>query len=480
MANSVTLDPQNWGEVRAIGHHMLDDMFDYIEHIRSRPVWQAMPAAVRSHLLTPLPEQGEGLAAVYGEFSQYVLPYALGNVHPGFLGWVHGGGTPVGMLAEMLAAGLNSNLGGRNHSALDIERQMVEWVRQIFDFPETASGLFLTGTSMANLVGLLVARTAALGPGSRENGVFETGQTLRAYTSRGAHMCIRKAMDMSGLGTNALRLIDTDRNHRMSITGLEESVRRDRQNGLRPFLVIATAGTVDVGAIDDLDAIYQFCRTEKLWLHIDGAFGALAKLSPELSPQLSGIEKADSIAFDFHKWAQVPYDAGFLLVRDAAAQLETFASPASYLRRDAAGLAAGSLWPCDLGPDLSRGFRALKAWFTLKTFGTTQIGAVITQCCDLARYLEARILAEPKLELLAPVQLNIVCFRYRSKNPDIFNRQLAIAIQESGLAAPSTTTINGQLAIRAAIVNHRTQRNDIDTLLDATLSLGATIGDARK
>lgn len=478
MADSFTLDPQNWDEVRAIGHHMLDDMFDYIEHIRSRPVWQAMPPSVRSRFLTPLPEQGEDIAAVYREFSQYILPYALGNVHPGFLGWVHGGGTPVGMLAEMLAAGLNSNLGGRDHSALEIERQMVEWVRQIFGFPETASGLFLTGTSMANLAGLLVARTVALGPESRENGVFETGRILRAYTSRGAHMCIRKAMEMSGLGANALRLIDTDGKHRMNIARLEESVQQDRRSGLRPFLVIATAGTVDVGAIDDLDAIHQFCCAEKLWLHVDGAFGALAKLSPELSPQLSGIEKADSIAFDFHKWAQVPYDAGFLLVRDATAQLETFASPATYLRRDATGLAAGSPWPCDLGPDLSRGFRALKAWFTLKTFGTAQIGAVIAQCCGLARYLEARVLAEPKLELLAPVQLNIVCFRHRSKNPDVFNRQLAIAIQESGLAAPSTTTINGQLAIRAAIVNHRTQRSDIDTLIDATLSLGATIRDA--
>ncbi len=215
------------------------------------------------------------------------------------------------------------------------------------------------------------------------------------------------------------------------------------------------------------------CRDEELWFHVDGAFGALAILSPELAPHLAGIEQADSIALDFHKWGQVPYDAGFLMVRDGEKHRDAFAAPAAYLRRETRGLAAGSSWPCDLGPDLSRGFRALKTWFTLKTYGTEKLGAVIARCCALARYLEARVVAEPRLELLAPAGLNIVCFRYRAGDADAVNGEIVINLQESGIAAPSTTVLDGRLAIRAAIVNHRTDVGDIDRLVAAVLEFGA-------
>jgi aromatic-L-amino-acid decarboxylase len=211
-----------------------------------------------------------------------------------------------------------------------------------------------------------------------------------------------------------------------------------------------------MGAIDDLRALSALCRDEKLWFHVDGAYGALGILSPEMAPRLAGLEQADSIAFDFHKWGQVPYDAGFLMVRDGTKHRDTFAAPAAYLRRETRGLAAGSQWPCDLGPDLSRGFRALKTWFTLKSYGADKLGAMIGRTCALARYLESRVLAEPRLELLAPAQLNIVCFRYRSIDADTLNAEIVADIHESGIAAPSTTTIHGNLAIRAAIVNHRT------------------------
>ena len=202
--------------------------------------------------------------------------------------------------------------------------------------------------------------------------------------------------------------------HRIDVAALRAQIAADREAGLTPFLVVGSAGTVDIGAIDDLAALSALCREEKLWFHVDGAYGALGILSPALAPRLAGIENADSIALDFHKWGQVPYDAGFLLVRDGRQHRDTFAAPAAYLRRETRGLAAGSSWPCDLGPDLSRGFRALKTWFTLKTYGTEKLGAVIARTCALAGYLEARILAEPRLELMAPVQLNIVCFRYRA------------------------------------------------------------------
>jgi glutamate/tyrosine decarboxylase-like PLP-dependent enzyme len=254
---------------------------------------------------------------------------------------------------------------------------------------------------------------------------------------------------------------------------LRAAIARDRDAGLAPFLVVASAGTVDIGAIDDLAAVASLCREEGLWFHVDGAYGALAILSPELAPRLTGIEQADSIALDFHKWGQVPYDAGFLLVRDGERHRDAFAAPAAYLRRETRGLAAGTEWPCDLGPDLSRGFRALKTWFTLKTFGTDKLGAVVARTCRLAKRLEARILAEPRLELLAPVNLNIVCFRYRADDADLVNGEIVADIQESGIAAPSTTVLDGRLAIRAAIVNHRTEERDIDALIAAVLRFGA-------
>lgn len=477
MANSDTdrtLDPENWEEFRAAGHRMLDDMLDYLEHLRDIPVWKPMPDHTRTRFRSSLPRKSATLPAVYQDFAQNVLPYALGNLHPGFMGWVHGGGTPVGMLAEMLSAGLNANAGGRDHSAIEVERQVIAWVREIFDFPDTASGLFVTGTSMANLLAIVIARNTALAGDFRKRGVG--GANLRAYTSSAAHGCIAKAMEVTGLGTDALRCISTDRRFRLDISELQTAIRADRATGLQPFLVIASAGTVDTGSIDDLNTIATLCREEGLWFHVDGAFGALAKLSPSLAPLVCGIERADSIAFDFHKWGQVTYDAGFLLVREAKTQLDTFSSPAVYLRREQRGMAAGGpYWPCDLGVDLSRGSRALKTWFTLKTFGLEQIGATITKSCELARYLEAKIVAEPMLELLAPAQLNIVCYRYKAKNPNRFNADLAIAIQESGIAAPSTTSINGQLAIRACIVNHRTQRSEIDALVEVTLRKAAEL-----
>ena len=471
--SSETLDPASWDDIRAQGHRMLDDMIDYAANIRERPVWQPIPEEVRARFHAALPLKPADLGEVYREFTDFVVPYATGNVHPGFMGWVHGGGSAVGMLADMLAAGLNANLGGRDHMPIEVERQVVEWTRRMFGFPDTASGIFVTGTSMANLMAVLVARTNALGRSVRQRGLGEAGAQLLAYTSTAAHGCITKAMEIAGFGSEALRCIGVDRFHRIDVEELRARIALDRSAGLKPFLVVGSAGTVDIGAIDDLKALAALCREQGLWFHVDGAYGALGILSPALAPRLAGIEEADSIALDFHKWGQVPYDAGFLMVRDGEAHRDTFSAPAAYLRREIRGLAANSPWPCELGPDLSRGFRALKTWFTLKTYGTEKLGAVIARTCALAEYLEARILAEPRLELMAPVQLNIVCFRYRAADANKVNGDIVIDVQESGIAAPSTTLLDGQLAIRAAIVNHRTDVCDIDALLAAVLEFGA-------
>jgi aromatic-L-amino-acid/L-tryptophan decarboxylase len=468
-----TLDPQDWPAFRAEAHAMLDDMIDYLAEARARPVWQPIPDDIRRSVCEPSPRAGAALADVYAQFRHAVLPYATGNTHPGFMGWVHGGGTPVGMLAEMLAAGLNANLGGRDHMPIEIERQVAEWARAWFGLPKGASGLFVTGTSMANLMAVLIARAQATGGDVRAHGLAQSGARLRAYASRAVHGCIARALDFAGLGSDALRLVPADDLHRIDTAALDAMIAQDRTAGLIPFLVVGTAGAVDTGAMDDLAALARLCRREGLWFHVDGAFGALIAWSASLRPRLAGIEHADSIAFDFHKWGQVPYDAGFLLVRNGEKHRATFASPAAYLRRESRGLAAGSPWPTDFGPDLSRGFRALKTWFTLKAYGTDQLGRMIEQSCALARAAGVRILAEPRLELLAPVHLNIVCFRYRCADPDAVNAEIVADLHEAGRVAPSTTIIDGKLAIRACFINHRTELQDVDALIHSVLEAGA-------
>lgn len=475
-----SLDPADWPAFRAQAHRMLDDMLTYLEDIRERPVWQMIPDEVRSRFRTPLPSEPSELADVHREFMTSILPFTAANTHPGFFGWVQGGGSPVGMLAEMLAAGLNANTGGRDQTPLELERQVTGWMRDLFGFPADATGIFLTGTSMANFVAAVIARDARL---SRE-GNKQTAK-LTAYASTAAHGSVAKALELAGLGRDCLRPIPVDGNGCIDLAILASTIVEDRAAGLIPFFAAGNAGTVDIGAIDDLTGLAQLCEREELWFHVDGALGALAMLSPQLAPRLRGIELADSLAFDFHKWAQVPYDAGFLLVRDGQLHRQAFASSCTYLGRAERGLSAGSPWPCDLGPELSRNFRALKVWTALKVYGTAAIGAVIANTCELAQYLRSRIEATPELQLMAPVALNVVCFRYRfefaatsqldrtrEEFADQSNRELVIRLQESGIAVPSQTVLGGRIVIRAAIVNHRTSRAEIDALVAASVLIG--------
>jgi glutamate/tyrosine decarboxylase-like PLP-dependent enzyme len=252
----------------------------------------------------------------------------------------------------------------------------------------------------------------------------------------------------------------------MRTDALRDAIARDRDAGLHPFLIVATAGTVNTGAIDPLREISEIALQEGLWFHVDGAIGALTTFSPALRHLCEGIEASHSIAIDFHKWGHVPYDAGFLLVRDGAAHIRAFSESAAYLQRADRGLAAGETWPCDLGPDLSRGFRALKTWMTFKTLGTERIGDAILHTCELASYFAERLAQSSLFELKAPVALNIVCFGVSGAG-DAFHRDLVLDLQESGVAAPSWTTLNGELVIRCAIVNHRTTCSDIDVFIEA-------------
>ncbi len=483
-----SLDPSDWDAFRRLGHRMLDDMLDYISDIRQRPVWQAAPETAERQFQAPLPHGATSLDQAYATFQQHILPFAVGNAHPGFMGWVHGGGNVVGMLAEVLAAGLNSNLGGRDHIPIAVEQQVVRWMAELFGFPGDASGLFVTGSSMANFIAVLVARRSSLGGETRRTGLIGQEKPLVAYASNGTHGCVAKSLDMAGLGSENLHSIGVDDQFRLDLRQLEAAIAEDRTAGKRPFCVVGNAGTVDTGAIDDLASLADLCQREQLWFHVDGACGALGMMSPQLRPRYAGIERADSLALDFHKWAQVPYDAGMVLVRDPQLHKETFASPAAYLSRAERGMAAGSPWPCDYGPDLSRNFKALKAWLTLQVYGVERLGRMMDGTCQLARYLAQRIDADPELELLAPVSLNIVCFRYRGTCRNALsscelsrcelnelNSELVIALQESGIAAPSSTLIQGQVAVRAALFNHRTTQAEVDALCDATLKFGRKI-----
>src|SRR3954471_4601764 len=309
------LDPADWQELRTLGHRMLDEMIDHLASVRSRPAWRPVPESVRARLEEGLPADGTPLARIYDDFRETILPFPTGNTHPRFFGWVHGSGTPSGMLAELLAAGMNANLGGRAHAPILVERQVIGWCRDLFHFPATSAGLLVTGTSLANLLAIAVARTDRLGAAVRRNGLRGSPRLI-AYAARSAHGCIGKAFEPLGLGSDALRLVPNDGAFRIDLAALRQMIVTDRAAGATPFLVIGTAGTVDTGAIDDLASLADIAASEDLWLHVDGAFGALAMLSPQLKDRLAGIERADSLAFDFHKWAHVPYDAGCVLVRE--------------------------------------------------------------------------------------------------------------------------------------------------------------------
>lgn len=468
------LDPDDWPEFRRSAHAMLDDLIDHIQAIRSRPTWQPAPPATRDRFARPLPRDGAPLDSVLADAREHVLPYATGNLHPRFMGWVHGAGTPVGLVGEMIAAGLDMNCGGRDHIGIEIERQVTRWMAEAFAFPQAASGVFVTGTSMANFLALIIARTEAAGAAVRRDGVATAATLLTAYASAEAHGCIAQAMELAGLGSASLRRIATDSTHRMDPDALAAAIAADHKAGRQPFLVVATAGSVNTGAIDRLDRIADICRDAGLWFHVDGAFGALAAFSSELKPLIAGIERSDSIAFDFHKWGHVPYDAGFLLVRDGDKHRRAFASSTAYLQRAERGLAAGETWPCDLGPDLSRGARALKTWLTIETLGTDRIGAAMSANCRAARHLAGLVEASRLFELKAPVALNIVCFGLRGSGQGAGNRELVMDLQEAGVAAPSWTTIGGEDIIRCAIVNHRTTVADVEHVMARLTDLAET------
>lgn len=462
-----SLDPENWPDFRQAAHDMLDAAMDELQGAAEGPVWQPLPDRIKQTLQVPLPTQGEPIDIVQ-QHLQALLPYGVGNTHPRFFGWVHGAGTPTGLIADITAAVMNANLGGRDHGAMYVEKQVVAWVREMFGFPEGASGLVVSGTSMATIIALKVARDAALGNAARQAGVG--GTRLVGYASNQAHNCVARAFDLLGLGADALRAVPVSAAYEMDVEALTVMIKEDRAAGFEPFLMVGTAGSVNVGAFDDLEQLADLAASQDMWLHIDGAFGAAGILSKALQPRLKGIERADSLAFDFHKWLHVNYDAGFVLIRDGAAHLAAFSSRPDYLQAAERGLAAGNPWPVEYGPELSRGFRALKIWTQIANHGTQALGGMISKNCAQAQLLANLVTAHPDLNLLAPVASSVVCFRYGDN--DAINGEIVMQLQTSGIAAPSVTTLDGQVAIRVNITNHRTQDSDMGLLVDEVVKIG--------
>ena len=472
-----SLDPADWTEFRQLGHQMVDDMLDYLQHIRDEPAWRQPTTGVKTHFNQPLPRDGQPVSEVYAEFLQYILPYNKGNVHPRFFGWVQTTGSALGMLADMLASGMTPNVAMGDHAAMYVDRQVVDWCKQLLNFPADGSGILVSGATMANLTALLVARQAADRMRIRPHGVRATDGALVLYASTEAHSCLQKAVEVMGLGAQALRKVPVGADYRLDMDALKRMLAADWASGRQPFCVVGTAGTVNTGAIDPLGAIADLCQQQGLWFHVDGAFGALAKLVPAYQDELAAIERADSVAFDLHKWLSMPYEVGCALVRDAALHRETFALSPNYLLSHERGIAAGPDPITNYGIELSRGFKALKVWMSLKTFGSDHFARVIAQNIEQTQYLAERIDAEPMLERLAPATMNIVCYRFRPAGMDTLqlnalNREILMRLHERGIATPTSTLLNGQYAIRVAHVNHRTILSDLDMLVEGTLFIG--------
>jgi glutamate/tyrosine decarboxylase-like PLP-dependent enzyme len=481
-----TLDPQDWGAMRALGHRMVDDVIDYLENVRERPVWLHAPDEVKAHFTAPLPLDPQPPEEIYAEFVENVLPYPLGNLHPRFWGWVFGTGTVMGAMADFLAGAMNANSGDfDHHSAIHVETQVFNWFKDIMGFPASASGVLTNGCTVANLIGLTVARNNKATYDLRKEGARVGTHKMTLYASREIHSSIQKSLELLGLGSDAIRLIPVNEAFQIDLEALKAAIAKDRAEGHQPFCVVGAAGTTNTGAIDDLNALADICAEEDLWFHIDGAFGAWAVLTPNAKDQVAGMERADSLAFDLHKWMYMQYSIGCVLVRHPEEHYKAFTTKADYLDTvdSDRGMAGGVdlPWFTDYDYHLSRGFRSLKAWMSLKEHGIRKYGRLIQQNIDQTQALAELIENTPELELSAPVPLNVVCFRYVRDGLDEaalegVNQHIMIELQEQGIAVVSGTRIKGQFVLHLAHTNHRTRMEDFEVLVREVVRLGDAYG----
>jgi aromatic-L-amino-acid decarboxylase len=470
------LDPE---EVRRLGRRAADMVADHCRGLREGPVFGKVGSAA-AVFDEPLPESGLSADHVLDAARDHVLRHPFGNSHPRFFAFINATADPLGTVADYLASAMNSNCWGGDHAAIHVESRVIHWIAEILGLPTSAEGILTSGGSMANLTALATARQAK-SPGLREDGLAGA-PPLVVYTSEEAHTCVDKAVDLLGIGTKQLRTIPTDERFRIRVDRLKEAIAADRAGDLRPAIVVANAGSVNTGAVDPLDELADLCAREDLWLHVDGAYGAMACVSPELRPLFAGLERADSVAADPHKWLYVPYEAGATLVREPGRLADAFRRPAAYLVHDPDSPLVGPVLFNERGPELSRGFKALKVWMGLKRHGRKGYAAAVEHDVALARLLAGEIRKREDLELLAEPGLSIVNFRYHPRGGALdeeglgrLNRRIVHRLVASGEFFLAPSLVRGRTSLRVAIVNFRTQEEDLRALLDAVVRTGRTL-----
>ena len=478
-------------EFRRIGHRLVDQVAEMLESLPQRPVTSGeSPSQIRAALgHGSLPESGAPADRLLEEAFTLLRDHSLFNGHPRFWGYITGSPAPIGVLADLLAAAVNPNVAAWDLSpmASEIEAQSIRWIAELIGYPAEAGGILVSGGNMANMVCFLAARARQADWPVRTEGL-RAHPSLIAYVSRDAHTWIQKAADMFGMGTTAVRWIEVDAERRMRPEALARAIEADSAGGHRPFLVAATAGTVGTGAVDPLEAIGAICRERKLWFHVDGAYGAPAAAVPDASPDLRGMERADSVALDPHKWLYSPLEAGCVLVRKIEHLREAFIfHPEYYAFRKQEGAPINFL---DHGPQNSRGFRALKVWLGLRMVGREGYRRMIADDIALTRVMHGAVSAHAELEAWT-CNLSICTFRYvpadlrqdEASRPeaetapylDALNRELLARLQGGGEAFVSNAVIDGRFLLRACIVNFRTQRSDVEALPAIVARLGREI-----
>ncbi len=447
------LDPSDWDGFEAAATRLLAECVGYLHAARDHP-WQPPPDDMRAALALG-GVGGQDPETVMATMRDDIMPYATGNIHPAFWGWVHGTGSAIGVAAEMVAATMNANCGGRDHGAMQIEAAVIDWLTDLAGLGDQAFGVMTSGTSQATILALNVARFQRFGARVRQDGVAGL-PPVAVYAAEGAHACIGQALEVMGHGLAALRAVPAGPDG-MDVAALREMLAQDRAQGIEPLAVVATAGSVNTGVFDPINALADLCAELGIWLHVDAAFGFWTLLADAPWDGLAaGIGRADSIALDFHKWIGVPYAAGACLVRDRDLHRNTFVARPDYLTQGA-GLAGGTPWFTDYGLELSRGFGALKVWAVVKTAGTGALGAAISDNCRQAALMGRLVDESPLLRLAHKVVSNICCFEPLGADA----AKIAARLQTQGQAVFSTTRIEGVTCLRAAIVNHRTTVSDI-------------------
>jgi glutamate/tyrosine decarboxylase-like PLP-dependent enzyme len=468
---------------RSAGHKLVDKIAQHLEALRAGPVTSGeTPAEVRAALNGgPLPASGADAERLLEEAAELLFSHSLYNGHPRFFGYITSSAAPIGVLGDLLAAAVNPNCGAFTLSpmATEIERQAIRWIAEWLGYPTDADGVLVSGGNMANFVCFLAARRAKTPWDVRVEGATPVGRPrLRVYASAETHTWVQKACDLFGLGTEALRWIPVDAEMRMDIGALTRAIAEDRARGDYPLMVVGTAGSVGTGAVDPLAAIADLCRGEDLWLHVDGAYGALAAPIAGVPEDLRALALADSVAVDPHKWFYAPLEAGCALVRRPGALADTFSYRPPYYHFEN----TDEVNFYERGPQNSRGFRALKVWLGLRHAGRQGYTASIAEDIRLARRLYDRASATPRIQAFT-WGLSITTFRYvpegvvPGKQPaeeylNKLNEELLTRIQRSGRAYPSNAVVRGSFVLRACIVNFRTNEADVDALPRLVVEMG--------